>query len=204
MSISEQKVRIILASSSPRRQELLALIGLPFRVQSSDADESTEEGLDPHQIVEQLAERKARAVLEQGRASGTLESDAVIIGSDTIVVQDGHVLGKPKDEADALHMLRMLQGREHEVYTGIACILTTDGSARLAHERTVVRMKSADDERLRRYIATGEPMDKAGSYGIQGFGATLVERIEGDYFSVVGLPVSKLYDMLSDWGLTVF
>lgn len=195
---------LILASSSPRRQELIRSLELPYQIIVSDVDETTEPGLAPEQIVEQLSGRKASAVYERCKADLRELGESIIIGSDTIVVLNEEVLGKPKDEADAFRMLKSLQGREHHVYSGIACIDLRTGARHVAHQRTAVWMKELGDERIRRYIATGEPMDKAGSYAIQGLGATIVERIEGDYFNVVGLPMSLLSDMLERFSVAVF
>jgi len=189
---------IILASGSPRRRELLSLMGLPFEVITSEADESTPPDWTPEQIVRNLALRKAEAVVP---AAG--ERNAVIVGSDTIVVLDDAVLGKPVDELDSKDMLTRLQGRKHKVYTGVACIGLPDGKTIVDHRVTSVTMRAMTDEEIAAYIATGEPADKAGSYAIQGLGSTLVERIEGCYFSVVGLPLSLLGEMLSEFGITV-
>lgn len=196
-----QNPLLILASSSPRRQELIRFLQLPFAIRASHAKEDTPEGMPPPDIVETLALRKAAAVAEACKASGEF---GIIIGSDTIVVLDDTVLGKPTNEQHAFEMLKALQGRSHTVYSGVACIESESGKYHVAHRRTTVRMKPLTDEQIRRYIATGEPMDKAGSYGIQGVGAVLIEGIEGDYFNVVGLPVSLLADMLErHFGLRV-
>ncbi|BFH12387.1 Maf-like protein [Paenibacillus dendritiformis] len=197
---TQQQLELILASSSPRRQELIRALGLPYSVQPSDADETVPPGWPPDRIVEQLALRKADAVARGRRSEG---KDGIVVGSDTIVVLDGAVLGKPENEADAERALTALQGRSHEVYTGVALVQVSDGRTAVSHRATVVHMKPCSTERIRRYIATGEPMDKAGSYGIQGVGATLVERIEGCYFNVVGLPLSLLTDMLEPFGIRV-
>ncbi|WP_339243287.1 Maf family protein [Paenibacillus sp. FSL F4-0243] len=189
---------IILASGSPRRRELLSLLGLPFEVITSEADESTPPELTPEQIVRSLALRKAEAVVA---AAG--ERNAVIIGSDTIVVLDNTVLGKPVDELDSKSMLTRLQGRNHKVYTGVACIGLPHGKTIVEHRVTSVTMRAMTENEIIAYIATGEPADKAGSYAIQGLGSTLVERIEGCYFNVVGLPLSLLGEMLSEFGITV-
>ncbi|MBW7476212.1 Maf family protein [Paenibacillus oenotherae] len=195
--------QIVLASSSPRRRELVASLdlSLPVLILSTDADEGTPADWAPSHIVEQLALRKARAAVSM---LGETQSDgSVIIGADTIVVLDGEVMGKPQHTAEAAAMLGRLQGRQHEVYSGVACI-SPDGSRELvAHRRTLVTMKPLDRGRIDRYVASGEPMDKAGSYAIQGLGATLVDRIDGCYFNVVGLPLSLLSDMLSSFGVDV-
>lgn len=197
--------RLVLASSSPRRKELVASLdlSLPVYILSTDTDESTEEGWSPLQVVEQLSVRKATAALNLLRQQNDIEP-SLIIGSDTIVVLDGEVLGKPSNAEDAKSMLRRLQGRNHEVYTGVACVRSTNGEATVAHRMTKVQMKSLSEDQIARYVATGEPLDKAGSYGIQGLGATLVERIDGCYFTVVGLPLSLLSDMLSQYDIHVF
>ncbi|WP_311079503.1 Maf family protein [Paenibacillus polymyxa] len=192
--------RIILASTSPRRKELLAFLRLPFEVVPSHADESTPESWTPQQIVETLAARKAEAVVNTATQS---KEAGLVIGSDTIVVLDGSVLGKPADHADAVRMLTALQGRKHRVYTGVACIHTGTGEMLVRHRQTEVTMKPLSQEQIVAYVNTGEPSDKAGAYGIQGMGATLVESIQGCYFNVVGLPLSLLSDMLSDFGVNV-
>lgn len=191
--------RLILASSSPRRQELIRLLGLrvPIEVQSSDADETVPADWAPPRIVEELALRKAQAVRSQLPREAAA---AVLLGADTIVVLDGQVLGKPQDAADAIRMLERLQGRPHEVYSGVA-LLDTNGRELISHAVTRVYMKSLDSTRIERYVASGEPLDKAGAYGIQGAAAAFVERIEGCYFNVVGLPVSLTADMLQQFGM---
>jgi MAF protein len=196
--------QLVLASSSPRRKELVASLGLslPVYILSSDADESVPSDWAPAHIVEQLALRKAHATAAILRERKE-EQPSLVVGADTIVVVDGQVLGKPLDRDDALSMLRSLQGREHEVYTGVACVVAQSGAATVAHRMTRVYMKPMTDEGLKRYIATGEPDDKAGAYGIQGLGATLVEKIDGCYFNVVGLPISLLSDMLAQYEIQV-
>lgn len=183
--------RLILASSSPRRREILKLIQLPFEVITSDADESIDEDLPPEQLVTTLALRKAEAVAKVNR-------DAYVIGADTIVYNQNEILGKPKTTAEAKDMLRSLSGQTHAVYTG-ACILHQD-QQEVFYEKTDVTFWKLTEEEIDHYIRTGEPFDKAGGYGIQGFGATLVKKIEGDYFSVVGLPIAKLYRTLKQIG----
>ncbi|MBB3109897.1 septum formation protein [Paenibacillus phyllosphaerae] len=196
--------QLVLASSSPRRRELVGMLGLslPVLVLSPDSDESTPADWSPVRIVEQLALRKARAA--RTLLPNSADRESVIVGADTIVVLRGEVMGKPVDVAEAHRMLSGLQGTEHEVYTGVACIHARDESQEsVSHRLTRVTMKTLDDAAIHRYIATGEPMDKAGSYGIQGRGGVLVERIDGCYFNVVGLPVSLLSDMLAEFGVDV-
>jgi septum formation protein len=191
---------LVLGSASPRRRELVQLLGLriPVRIEASDADESIPPGLAPGEAAEWLALRKAASVRERlgAEAAGT-----VIVGADTIVVLDGGILGKPRDAADARRMLGMLQGRAHEVITGVAVLDGASGEAKTARGVTRVVMKPLDADRIARYVATGEPLDKAGAYGIQGLAAGFVERIEGCYFNVVGLPLSLLGDLLAGFGV---
>ncbi len=191
-----ERSTLILASSSPRRRELLQGLGLPFTVITSDVDETTESGLAPAEVVEQLALRKAGAVAEKVEGG-------IVLGSDTIVVLDGQILGKPVDEEDAFRMLSSLQGREHTVFSGVALIDAATGRSVVAHSATNVQVRPMTEQEIRAYIATGEPMDKAGSYAIQGIGATIVEGIVGDYFTVVGLPLHLTAKLLSRFGLTL-
>ncbi|MFS0727360.1 Maf family protein [Paenibacillus sp. 1P07SE] len=192
--------RLLLASASPRRRGLLEQmeLSLPVETLPTDTDESTPAGWLPAQIVEQLALRKARAARE---AIPDRETTALIIGADTVVVSAGTVLGKPEDAEAARQMLQQLQGSWHEVYSGIALLHSGSGETLLRHRVTRVHMKPLDANRIERYIASGEPMDKAGSYGIQGLGALLVEEIEGCYFNVVGMSLTLLSDMLSHFGV---
>ncbi|AJY76057.1 Maf family protein [Paenibacillus beijingensis] len=196
--------RLVLASSSPRRQELVASLGLslPVHILPTDTDESVPSGWTPAQIVERLSLRKARAAARLLAAAGD-SVPSLVLGADTIVVLDGDVLGKPANRADAVQTLRRLQGRSHKVYSGMTLIGTHTGAEISAHRMTRVTMKPLDHETIERYVATGEPLDKAGSYGIQGLGATLVSGIEGCYFNVVGLPLSLLSDMLAEQGVPV-
>ncbi|MFC4767902.1 Maf family protein [Effusibacillus consociatus] len=188
--------KLVLASGSPRRRELLSGLGLPFDVIVSDVDETIEEQMPPEEMVRTLAYRKASAV------SNTLQ-DGIVIGSDTIVVLDGQVLGKPVDEQDARSMLSRLQGRAHTVYSGVAVIEASTGRHLVGHRSTLVHMRSLTDAEIVAYVQTGEPMDKAGSYAIQGIGSTIVDRIDGDYFTVVGLPMELLASMLTSFGIHV-
>lgn len=259
---------IILASGSPRRRELLSLLGLPLKVIPSDADESFQPGWTPEYIVSMLALRKAEAVLPQAGSE-----PAVVIGSDTIVVLDGRVLGKPRDESEARDMLASLQGRSHSVFTGLACVRAGQTRERIGalpeevwktapqaleapeapvdlagteeavpprlangngvpitplpfgrlgqyavipgagengplaiagYTESRVTFRPITSAEITSYIATGEPMDKAGSYGIQGIGSVFIEEMEGDFYSVMGLPLNLLYKMLSRFGISPF
>jgi septum formation protein len=184
---------LVLASQSPRRRELLALIGLAHEVRPADIDESRLGDETPEEHCERLARGKAAALV--GRAN----RNAVIIGSDTIVVIDGVVLGKPADANHAARMLRTLSGRSHTVLTAVA--VARNGQMESAVERVSVSFREIDDAEIAAYIATREPMDKAGAYGIQGYGATIVSRIEGDYFAVMGLALNLLVRLLARVGL---
>ena len=183
----------ILASASPRRKELLALIFDSFRVIPSDFDESlVPTDLDPARHVVYSAEMKARDIA--GRYP-----ESLVIGADTVVVVDDRILGKPRDPADAARMLHALSRRTHQVYTGIA--VARDGALRSNFECTDVIFRELSDEIIARYIATGEPMDKAGAYAIQGRGSVLIESVKGCYFNVVGLPVYRLSRVLQEFGI---
>ncbi|HIS30731.1 MAG TPA: septum formation inhibitor Maf [Candidatus Limivivens intestinipullorum] len=183
--------KIILASGSPRRKELLIQAGIPFEVLVSDADEKTTE-TDPAKTVMELALRKARAAARQ------LAKDAVILGADTVVALDGSILGKPTGEEDAARMLRTLSGKSHQVYTGVALVRKKgqQQTEKVFFEKTDVEMYAISEEEIAAYIATGEPMDKAGAYGIQGKAAIFVRGIRGDYNTVVGLPAARVYQEL--------
>lgn len=187
---------IILASASPRRMELLRQIGLKFRVMPSNIEENIDLNVEPETTAMRLAYGKAFNI------AGELAGGAIVIGADTIVVKDG-ILGKPCDEKDAFRMLKKLQGSWHEVITGVAVV--ESGTMRVVndYERTLVKMRKLDDEEILSYIETGEPMDKAGAYGIQGLGAVLVERIEGCYSNVVGMPLSKLTSIMDEFGISI-
>ena len=190
------KRRMVLASKSPRRRELLEMLGAQFEVITSDCDENIT-GLAPRDLVCELALRKAEAVYERLN-----DPDAVVIGSDTIVTPDGvKALGKPRDRGDAVRTLTELSGKWHSVCTGIAVIgRAADNTSKKIAETVETKVKFLDltKEECERYADTGEPLDKAGSYGIQGRGGALVEKIDGDYYSVVGLPVSRLRVILRD------
>lgn len=177
-------MRFILASASPRRKELLEQIGVKFNILPATGEEVITKEL-PGEVVMELAKQKAEEVAK------TAGADALVLGADTVVVYEGKILGKPKDEADALRMLTILSGKEHEVYTGVALIDNRDQSMENFFERTKVTMYPVSEEEIRDYIAGGEPMDKAGAYAIQGIGAKFIQKIEGDYNNVVGLPMAE-------------
>ena len=197
--------KIILASSSPRRRELMAQAGFAFEVLVSEADETIETET-PGEMVEVLSERKAAAVAEEIKRQGFAEESVLLVGADTMVAIDGKKLGKPKDEKGAEEMLEELSGRTHQVYTGVTLIRlkkAENGSSlqesRTFSEGTDVSFYPLTKEEIRSYIATGEPMDKAGAYGIQGKAAVFVKEIKGDYNNVVGLPIARLYQELKNW-----
>ena len=189
---------LILASASPRRQELLRNAGIPFTVQPADVPEFPIDGEFPEKCAERLAREKALVVFRR-------RPEACVLGADTVVFVEGQILGKPRDATDAYRMLRLLSGRSHHVITGV-CLTgprQRTGSRELGSgfeetgsETTLVRMEPVTDDEIRAYIASGEPMDKAGAYAIQGFASRWISRIEGDYFNVVGLPVSRVVQML--------
>ena len=197
------KEHIILASASPRRRELLSSMGLEYRVVVSDADESavSAEGVPPDIYVQELALIKAAAAAKQVMK----DRNAVIISADTIVVNGGKILGKPEDAQEAFDMLSSLSGHGHKVYTGCCVMRIRDGKTICRSVATDVYFKELSEDKIWRYIATGEPADKAGAYGIQGLGGMLVERIDGDYQNVVGLSVSALADTLEkDFDIEIF
>jgi septum formation protein len=178
---------LTLASASPRRKQLLEMLGIPVRVQPSHIEEVLQPGESPASYAERLAREKAESV-----------AGDFVLGADTTVILDDTLLEKPLDAEDAVRMLHLRQGRTHEVRTAVA--LAAGGVTRAAADVTRVTFRSASQVFLRDYVATGEPMDKAGAYGIQGFGAALVERVEGDFFSVMGLPVRLVLDLLAQAG----
>ena len=187
-------MKIILASQSPRRKELLERMGIQdFETISPNVDESVFHGLPPEELVRRLSAEKAAAVA--GRAG----EDAIVIAADTVVALEGAVLGKPADELDAFKMLSALSGVRHQVYTGVT--VCRGGEKQTAHEVTDVTFRELSEEEIEHYIATGEPMDKAGAYGIQGYGALLIQGISGDYYNVMGLPVCRLSGMLARFGV---
>jgi septum formation protein len=186
-------VRLILASQSPRRRELLNQIGLVHEVRPADIDETVWPGEAPVPHCERLAREKAHTLAVQF-------PDAVVVGSDTIVVVDGVILGKPSNADDAATMLEQLSGREHTVYTAVA--VAHGGQTLSGVEAVTVRFRTLSRPQIDAYVRTGEPMDKAGAYGIQGYGATMVEAITGDYYAVMGLPLGRLVELLQALGFT--
>lgn len=188
--------KIILASASPRRRELLEQGGIPFTVIPSQAEEkiTTEQ---PGQVVEELSYLKCSDIYEKSLG------DVLVIGADTVVASEGKILGKPSSQKDAVKILQSLQGREHEVYTGVT-IMAREGNEnrkKTFHEKTKVVFYPMSDEEIRSYVNTGEPMDKAGAYGIQGKSAVFIKEISGDYNNVVGLPLARLYQELKNMGI---
>jgi septum formation protein len=186
-------VAIVLASASPRRSELLRSAGIPFTVQPADINEAPLTGESPRECAERLAREKALAIFQR-------RPQDYVLGADTIVVVDGAILGKPRDADDAMRMLRLLAGRSHEVITGVCVVSPGTGESKTASEATLVSMFELSDREIREYVATGEPMDKAGAYAIQGMASRWIPRIEGDYSNVVGLPVALVYGMLRERG----
>ncbi|MBR5336813.1 MAG: septum formation inhibitor Maf [Lachnospiraceae bacterium] len=183
-------MKVILASGSPRRKELMEKAGLEFEVIPAECEEVIDPALTAEETVMSLASRKASWVAENEKDKR--RDKTIVIGADTVVVLDGKILGKPKDKADAFSMLRALSGREHEVYTGVALISPDGKINETFSECTKVKFRSLSDQEIEEYIATDEPNDKAGAYGIQGLGRRLVEETIGDYNNVVGLPVEAL------------
>ncbi len=187
-------MNVILASQSPRRRELLGLTGLDFIVRVADIDETMDPGKDPSEEVARVSRLKALAVER--------EKEDVVIAADTIVVCEGRVLGKPRDEADAFRMLSLLSGRDHAVMTGMTVLR---GREAITHtEVTRLHFRELHPEEIKAYIASGEPMDKAGSYGIQGGAALFCTGMEGDYYNVMGLPVCRLAQILRSFGLSIW
>lgn len=182
----------ILASASPRRKEILSNAGFTFQIIPSDADENTEETLSPEETVKELAKRKAQYISQK-------YPDAVIFGCDTVVAVDGKILGKPENDSDAFGMLKMLSGKTHKVSTGV-CVMNAEKCICFS-DTTEVTFYDLSDETIKSYIATGECSDKAGAYGIQGYGSVLVKEIKGDYFSVMGLPGAKAARALAEFGI---
>ena len=204
--------QIILASASPRRKELLEQIGLEFEICPAKGEEIITKTI-PHEVVMELSKQKAEEVaamvvgFQKENQDITTPSDILVIGADTVVAYEGNILGKPKDEEDAKRMLTMLSGNTHSVFTGVTLVLI-DKSGRVGelvfYEKTDVTMHAMTEAEIERYVASGEPMDKAGSYGIQGKCAIYVEKITGDYNNVVGLPITRIYQELKKIGIDLY
>ena len=178
-------MKVILASKSPRRKEILETMGISFEIDVADVDESVDSTLSPVEAVCEISKRKADAVAKRHEIE-----DVIVISADTVVVIDGKIIGKPKDEDDAFNIIKSLSARTHEVYTGFT--ICGNGKTKTDSEVTKVHFKKLCDDDIKRYIATGEPMDKAGAYGIQQKGNLFVDYIHGDYYNVVGFPISKI------------
>ena len=192
------KKKLILASASPRRAAILEQLGLEYLINPSNILENfLERPTNPALLVKELALAKAKFV-------STNETEGLVIGADTVVALDGVILEKPKDDAEAMEMLAKLSGNEHSVYTGLAVVDVATGSSKVVYEETRVSFHTLLPEIIAAYVATGEPLDKAGSYAIQGKGAALVRKINGCYFNVVGLPITKLIDLLGAFGVSIW
>ena len=187
-------MKLVLASASPRRQDLLARLGLPFTVEASHVDETPRPGERPEELAERLALAKARDVAAR-------HADGLVIGADTVVARHGRLYGKPCDEAEAAAMLRDLRAGPHRVVTGVAVVRASDGAVRSAIVAATVVMRPYGDADIATYVATGEPMDKAGAYGAQGEGSRLIEQVVGPFLTVVGLPLVELVPLLRELGM---
>lgn len=202
-------MRYVLGSASPRRKELFARLGVPFTVCVSEQEETVPEGVTPGETVLHLSRQKAHgvalAVKEDMHTQADLQEPTVVLGADTVVALDERILGKPKDNEDAFRMLSALSGRRHAVYTGVTVVkLDSEGNIQdeySFYEETGVYFDTLSEEEIWNYIASGEVSDKAGGYGIQGLGGCFIRRIEGDYYNVVGLPLSACYRVLKERGL---
>lgn len=184
-------MKIVLASGSPRRKEILENMNLKFDIIKSEIEETTLENESPEDLVKRLSYEKAHDIATRNR-------DSIVIGADTVVVLDNNVLGKPKDKEDAFNMLKKMSGREHDVITGISILCLDSKKEIIDFCVSKVKFKNLSDEDIYSYIATGECMDKAGAYGIQGLGGILVEYIKGDYFNIVGFPISSASEILKN------
>ena len=189
-------MRVVLASKSPRRKEILSTLGVRFEIISADADESSDTR-NPEELVRELALRKGRATRELLRAKGKWDDDTLIIASDTVVALGEQILGKPQDDAHAAQMLRSLSGKEHRVISGVALLLGEREIA--AHDSTKVCFAEMSESNIDFYVKSGEPRDKAGAYAVQGLASLWIKGLEGDYFNVVGLPVYRLNCLLRDF-----
>jgi septum formation protein len=193
-------MRLVLASASPRRAEILRNAGIAFEVRAALIDESPREGEMPGHYVQRLALEKARAVADDDAEQPSNAGEAVFIGADTTVVIDGEMLGKPETEEDARRMLRRLSGHVHEVHTGLALVRRPRAWEKVVEEITRVSLVNLSDQEIEKYVATGEPFGKAGGYAVQGIAGRYIMRIEGCYFNVVGLPLARLYALLREAG----
>lgn len=203
LSVSQNHPRLVLASGSPRRRDLLERLGLRFEVMVSDVDESIDSS-DPAFVVEDLAEAKARAVGVQAAIARSVDSSPLLVlGADTIVVLDNEILGKPRDKADAVRILRQLSGRSHQVFTGVSLVQLPENKVRTIHTVTDVHFRDLDLSEIEAYVETGEPMDKAGAYALQGIASAFVRKIEGCYTNVIGLPVPDTVALLREHGVEV-
>ncbi len=216
-----ERYKLILASASPRRKELLEQIGIKFEILPAKGEEILTSNI-PSQAVLELSKQKATEVAEQVEKSilnlskqkmnelveqtEQMQKGIVVLGADTIVVFKDKILGKPKDTADAINMLQMLSGNIHSVFTGVTLFILEEDNKRIVsfYEETKVSMYSMTKEEITAYVKTKEPMDKAGAYGIQGRGARYIERMEGDYYNVVGLPIGRIYQELYQSGIEIF
>ncbi|MBH1941265.1 septum formation protein Maf [Mobilitalea sibirica] len=194
--------RIILASESPRRKEIMETMGIPFEAMASNVEEVVRETL-PEEMVQALAKLKSVNIAER---IGHSDEDSIIIGADTMVFYQGHALGKPKDRADAIRILEMIADDSHEVYTGVSIIIRRKGYKERIISFAVctkVTVQPLTRQQIEDYVATGEPMDKAGAYGIQGSFGIFIQGIEGDYYNVVGFPIAKIYEELLHYGIDI-
>ena len=189
---------IILASTSPRRKDIFSKLRIPFTIIESRYEEDMTLPMSPTNLVEHLSARKARSV-----AQNHSNLNALIIGADTVVVFENHVLGKPKTEERAREMLSMLRGKENDIVTGVTLLDSHDQHELSFHETTKVFMKQISDETITAYIKTGEPLDKAGAYALQELGAVLIDRVEGDFFNAMGLPLARLSEELQRFGVYI-
>ena len=208
MLLSKTSARLVLASASPRRSQLLSNLGLDFTVVASQVDETIEPGLSPEQAVIEIARRKAQAVQRKLslEAKTNPEQETVIVAADTIVVIEGKLLGKPVSAHEAIAMLSSLSGKEHKVYTGLALIVFENGHAQVPLTRSVVskvRFRKLERAEIKAYVLSGEPMDKAGAYALQGKASVFVQSIEGCYTNIIGLPMPDLVAMLRGVGVKV-
>jgi len=193
--MSHQPLSLILASASPRRREILSRLDVPFTIEPSDVDETPRPREGPEDLASRLALAKARDVAARHVAG-------LVIGADTVVERAGRLFGKPRDADDAARMLRLLRGGPHLVVTGLAVVRASDGEARTGAVSATVTMRPYSDDEIAAYVATGEPLDKAGAYGAQGEGSRLIERVDGPYLTVVGLPLDELLPLLHDLGFS--